>query len=64
MVVEGENIEINDSNSNTSNDDDDLYNKLYDDLIKIKKNVSLPKKTIVTLEIDIKALQIKNVSNV
>ena len=58
IALEDKNIEVCDSNLNTLNDNgvDDLYTKLYDDLIKAKKNVSLYKKIIVTLEIDIEAL--------
>ena len=55
MVIEGENFKVNDFDSNTLDNEDvnDLYNELYDDLIKVKKNVNLSKKIIANLEIDI-----------
>ena len=62
--MEGENIEVNDFDINTSNDEnddvDDLYNELYDDLIKVKKNVRLSKKIITTLKTDVEVLQKEN----
>ena len=57
MVMEGENIEVNNFNFNTSDNDD--VDELYDDLIKAKKNVSLSKKIITTLEMNIKVFQKK-----
>ena len=48
MVMEGENIEINESYSNTLDDDDvdDLYREFYDYLINAKIHVSLLKKLL------------------
>ena len=64
MAIDGENMEVNDSDLNSSDDEnndvDDLYSELYDDLIKAQKNVSLSKKVITTLESNVEELQKEN----
>ena len=61
MAMEKEKVEVNeidiDCLDNETDDVNNLYNELYDDLIKAKRNVNLSKKIITTLEIDIEAIQ-------
>ena len=61
MVMECENIKVNELDSNALNIDiNDLYSELYEDLMKVRKNLSLSKKIIGTLEIDVEVLQKEN----
>ena len=61
MAMGDEDTEVNNFISDLSDDEtDDLYHDLYDDLIKAKKNVSMSKRIISSLELNIETLEKEN----